>query len=230
MRAHHMAISLICSTAFCLLQAMAAYNHVHLTELLASKNWEQRREAYWFAMKAEWSLRATAPEFLMNVIKRNHFVPKQTKVANDEDSKCTPRVVAIAILADWAWPEATSIFIENIVHPTVLFHPPGKIPRTKLYEITKPMNALIAFGKQVAPLIVKELATLDPGYQFNDASAERHYINARRTYLLVVLYKVVGYREAYRMLQAEAKRLQFTDRFSYANLINASNIVKNWER
>lgn len=224
-----MFISLLCSTAFCLLQGMAVCNHVHLTELLVSKNWEQRRDAYWFAMKAEWSLRATAPEFLMNVIKRNHFVPKQTKVANDYDSQCTPRIVAIAILADWAFPEATTIFIENVVHPSDLFNR-KRIVRSNLSEITKPMNALIAFGKQVAPPIIKELATLDPGHQFNDASAERHYINQRRTYLLVVLYKVVGFREAYRMLRDEAKRLQFTDRFSYANLINASNIVKNWER
>src|SRR5260221_1874745 len=98
-----MLTSLSFSTAL-VLQAMAVYNHVHLTELLVSKDWEQRREAYLFAKKAEWSLRVTAPEFLMNVIKRNHFVPRKTKAFNDDDAEITPRNVAIAILADWVMP------------------------------------------------------------------------------------------------------------------------------
>lgn len=225
-----MLMSLLFSTALSMLQGMAYYNHLHLTELLVSKDWEQRREAFMFAKKAEWSLRVTSLEFLMNVIKRNHFVPRKTKLINDDDAQITPRNVAIAILADWALPEATSILIENIVvDPNGLPKPVGVSDRDK-HSATRPMRGLIAMGKQVAPPIVKELATLDPGYQFSEASAERHSIKARRTYLLVVLYKVVGYRVAYQLLRDEAKRLQFTDRFSYANLIDASNIIKNWEQ
>lgn len=224
-----MLISLIFSATLTLLQGMAVYNHVHLTELLVSKDWEQRREAFWFAKKAQWSLRITAPEFLINVIKRNHFVPRKTKLINDEDAQITPRNVAIAILADWALPEATAIFIEHIIHPSWRFDPPGFINRDKLIlETTLPMLALIALGKQVAPLIVKELSTIDPGYLLT--SAERSYLNSRRTSLLIVLYKVVGYREAYQLLQDEAKRIQFRDRFGYTNLINAANTVKGWER
>lgn len=225
-----MFISMIFSTAFFLLQGLAVYNHVHLTNLLVSKEWEQRREAFLFARKAEWSLRVTAPEFLMNVVKRNHFVPRKTKAINDFDATCTPRNVAIAILADWVLPEAASIFIENILVDTKgLPNPPGVGERAGIVlETTRPMLALFALGKQVAPAIVKELATIDPGYQLS--RSEQSYIKARQTSLLIVLYKVVGYREAYQLLQDEAKRIQFRDRFSYDNLIHAANTVKGWER
>ncbi len=218
------------STVLCLIQATAFYNHAHLTELLVSKNWEQRREAFLFAKKAEWSLRVTAPEFLMNVVKRKHFVPRQTKVDNDYDASCTPRNVAIAILADWVLPEAIPIFIENILVDTKgLPNPPGASSRGGMVlEITRPMLALIALGKQVVKPIVMELATLDPGYHLSNS--EQNYIKARLTSLLIVLYKVVGFREAYQILQNEAKRIQFRDRFAYANLINAANTVKEWER
>lgn len=90
------------------------------------------------------------------------------------------------------------------------------------------MLALIALGKQVAPPIVKELATIDPGYHLSNA--EQNYIKARRNSLLIVLYKVVGFRVAHQLLQDEAERLHFRDRFSYANLINAANTIKEWDR
>lgn len=222
--------TVIFPAVFLLIQGTAVYNHVHLTELLVSNNWEQRLEAYCFSKKAEWSLRITAPEFLMNVIKRNHFVPRKTKADNDFDAQITPRNVAIAILADWALPEATSIFIENIVvEANGLPNPPGVSSRAGMVlETTRPMLALIALGKQVAQPIVKELATIDPGYHLSNS--EQNCIKARRTSLLIVLYKVVGYREAHQLLQDAAKQIQFRDRFAYANLINAANTVKAWER
>lgn len=221
-----MLTSLFLSTAFTLLQGMAVYNHVHFAELLLSKNWEQRREAYWFARKAEWSLRVSATEFMLNVIKRNHFVPRRTKLDNDDDAQCTPRNVAIAILAEWALPEATSVLIENIVHPSELFNPPGVITRNES-DLNLPMRALIHMGKQVAKPVLKELAVWDP--RNHHTIVEYHSILERRSHLIKVLEKVLGYRQARQRVQEEAKRLQFLDRFAYANLINVDEIIKRHE-
>lgn len=216
--------SLIFSTVFSMLQGMAVYNHAHLSNLLVSTDWKQRREAFWFAKKAEWSLRVTAPEFLMNIIKRNHFVPRVTKLDNDGDAQCTPRNVAIAILADWALPETSSILIDNIVHPSWRFRPPEERHEP---ELNLPMRGLVQLGKQVALPVVKELAAWDP--KNHPTTTEYHHIVARRSNLIKVLEKVLGYKQARQIVQEEAKRIKLRDPFGYANLINADEIIKRHE-
>ncbi len=161
----------------------------------------------------------------MNVIKRNHFVPRKTKLDNDEDAQCTPRNVAIAILAEWALPEASTILIENIVHPSWHFRQPGERHEP---ELNLPMRGLVFLGKQVTKPIVKELAAWDPRY--HHSIAEYHYIVERRGNLIKVLEKIVGYKQARQLVQEEAKRIKISDPFGYANLIRVDDMIKGHER
>ncbi len=201
-----------------LLQGMALQNHVHFTHLLLSKDWEQRQQAYHFAKKAEWSLRATAMDLLFNVVKRNQSVPRSTQVENDQDAQCSPRTVALAVLAVWNVSEAIPLFIEHIHHPSHVlgYHLYGMRDFPNLVT-----DGLIRLGKPAAKPIILELATMNPGL---DGRARRGF-EFRRAPLVYCLEKIMGYRAAYDLVEAEAKRLQFRDQVGFYNMIEVLDMI-----